>query len=137
MVSTGKKLLFLGAVLALVSAPLIASAADHIVDITFLSFEPANITIVAGDKITWTNSSAFFHTATSGSGCVANGTFNINLPSAGQGAYTFNTPGVYPYFCIPHCGSLMTGTVNVDIAVPTEQTTWGAIKALYKPEPGE
>lgn len=136
MVSTGK-MLFLGAVLALVAAPLMATATEHVVTIDFLSFSPQNINIIAGDTVRWINNSDFFHTTTSGAGCVANGLWNLNLASGAQVTHTLNTPGTFPYFCIPHCGALMTGVINVEIIVPTEETTWGAIKALYKPLPGE
>jgi len=137
MVSTGKKLMALAVLLAAVATPMIATATEHVVNITFISFEPNDITILAGDTVRWTNNSVFVHTSTSGVGCAANGLWSLVMNPADQVTHVFNAPGSYPYFCIPHCGSGMTGTIHVDTPVPTEQTTWGAIKALFKPNPAE
>jgi hypothetical protein len=54
------------------------------------------------------------------------------IPNGSQVTRAFTSVGSFDYFCIPHCGALMTGKITVDVAVPTEERTWGAVKALYK-----
>lgn len=83
------------------------------------SFSPANITIEAGDAVKW--SSTGTHTVTSGTGSSAPNVgvlFDQSLPSGQTFTFTFTTPGTYPYFCRPHEGLGMKGTVTV-----TERTS--------------
>ena len=90
-----------------------------------LSFSPSSLTIRVGDTVQWSWSSGG-HTVTSGSQCSADGQFcspsDSNCASAlpsNQGAtysHTFSTAGTFPYFCIPHCGFGMVGTIVVEAA---------------------
>jgi plastocyanin len=77
------------------------------VTIVDFAFSPAFVTIPAGSTVTWYNSGAAPHTATSNSGAFAS-----EVLGAG-GAYTATlwTPGAYGYFCEIHPG--MVGTVEV------------------------
>lgn len=87
---------------------------QHTVVTGAVTFQPASITINAGDQVTWSNTSSDTHTSTSGSGCAANGIWaSGNLAPGATFSHTFNTPGTFPYFCEPHCGMGMTGTVTV------------------------
>ncbi len=47
-------------------------------------------------------------------------------------SYQFNTPGTYPFYCRYH-GALfnMTGVIIVTAPVPTQKTSWGAVKRRY------
>lgn len=120
-------------VLVCLAAP--AAATDHVVEMINLTFVPNTINIDVGDKITWTNNSVFVHTTTSGSPCTPDGVWDSGfLTDTQQFSFTFTTTGVVPYFCIPHCGFAMTGTVVVAGVVPTEESTWGAIKDLFSIE---
>jgi plastocyanin len=85
------------------------------------SFSPSTLTIRVGDTVVWTWMTSG-HTVTSGSGCVANNVFCSpndvgcgNNPSNAGFTYshTFNTIGTFPYFCVPHCGAGMIGTITV------------------------
>jgi len=79
-----------------------------------LRFAPSTITIHVGDTVRWQwVSSGIGHTTTSGSACTSDGIWDSGNKSSGFFSHTFNTAGHFPYFCRPHCGSGMTGTVEV------------------------
>src|SRR5215470_10301302 len=90
-----------------------------------LSFSPPSLTIQIGDTVQWSWSSGG-HTVTSGSQCSPDGQFcspsDSNCASAlpsNVGAtysHTFSAAGTFPYFCIPHCGFGMVGTIVVEAA---------------------
>ncbi len=71
------------------------------------NFSPATITITAGQKVCWQNSSAVAHTVTDDGGA-----FDINLPVGNIYVHTYATAGTFPYHCKIHAG--MTGTVVVN-----------------------
>ena len=89
-------------------------------------FVPRTLTIAAGDTVHWVWSSGG-HDVVSGtvSGGVghADGTFCspkdqacASTSTSGAGAtydHTFASPGTFPYFCAPHAGLGMTGTITV------------------------
>ena len=76
-----------------------------------IAFVPQTITVTAGTTVTWTNDDQVQHTVTWDDRSVDSG-----LMSQGETfQYTFDTPGTYGYYCIPHGspGSGMHGTVIV------------------------
>ena len=96
-----------------------------------LMFEPKTATIKTGETVTWTNESEIEHTVTAyedetpdGAAYFASGGFESErtarnrvtegLIAPGENyEHTFDQPGTYGYFCIPHEGSGMVGTVRV------------------------
>ena len=96
-----------------------------------LMFEPKTATIKTGETVTWTNESEIEHTVTAyedetpdGAAYFASGGFESErtarnrvtegLIAPGENyEHTFEEPGTYGYFCIPHEGSGMVGTVRV------------------------
>jgi plastocyanin len=111
------------------------------VNIDNYSFEPADITVPPGTKVTWHNRATTVHTTTSGTGCAGDGKWNSgNLDQGASYSYTFETEGTYSYFCIPHCSMGMTGMVHVKAgaAPPTGQDMASATPARRKkgPVPG-
>jgi plastocyanin len=88
---------------------------------TFM-FDPMALTIHVGDTVHWVWGSGG-HTVTSGANCMADNKFcspgdTSCATSATSSAGTtydhkFTQAGTFPYFCIPHCGFGMTGTVVV------------------------
>lgn len=105
-------------VIALGAAP--ALAADQVVSIVDLAFEPSELTIAEGDKVTWTVTKSIGapHSVTSG---------KLNETNAGSAfdsgveglkdvdqtfEHTFDAAGVYDYFCTVHPVD-MTGQVIV------------------------
>src|ERR687897_1775531 len=74
-------------------------------------FAPANITVEPGTTVTWVQSGDNAHTTTSydelwDSGLLEGG-------SEETFSFTFDEPGTYDYFCIPHEDLGMVGTVTV------------------------
>ena len=75
---------------------------------------PADITINAGDTVSWTNDDTAAHTVTGGSPANGpSGIFDSSLVLAG-GLYefTFDQTGSYDYFCMVH--PWMAGSVTVN-----------------------
>ena len=71
-------------------------------------FNPKTVTINVGDTVVWTNTGGS-HTVTGhGSDLFCGSGF---VPTSCS--HTFNTAGTFPYHCIPHQLSGMTGTVIV------------------------
>lgn len=96
-----------------------------------LDFRPAEVSIGAGRPVEWINDSEVAHTVTAyedrlpdGAEYWASGSFASEPAARGDmadglieadGTYrrTFETPGEHAYFCVPHEGSGMTGSVSV------------------------
>jgi plastocyanin len=74
-------------------------------------FEPANITVEPGTTVTWVQSGNNPHTTTSYDGLWDSGM--IEPGSGGSFSFTFDEPGTFDYFCIPHESLGMLGTVTV------------------------
>jgi plastocyanin len=83
---------------------------------TWLSFEPASITVKAGDTVEWRNTSPFTHTVTSTAAAEA---FDSGAVKPGQVfRHTFTQAGAYRYVCKPHEEHDMRGTVVVEPKAP-------------------
>lgn len=95
--------------------PHTARAAQITIRITDNSFTPQNVTINAGDTVTWVNNGSVAHTATATNGSFDSGTIQ---PGQSFGAI-FNAAGTYAYRCKFHTG--MTGTLSV--VTPSVPTT--------------
>jgi plastocyanin len=56
------------------------------------------LTVKAGTTVTWTNEDDQFHTVT-----AVDDSFDSGFLGEGESfSYTFDTPGEFEYFCIPH-----------------------------------
>ncbi|MEM6254412.1 MAG: plastocyanin [Cyanobacteria bacterium P01_D01_bin.156] len=103
-----------------------AYATDHTVkmgsDAGLLQFEPATITIKAGDTVTWVNNKMAPHNvifdaaAVPGGKSVADSLSQEQLTFAPGESYssTFSDAGEYSYFCAPHRGAGMVGKIIVE-----------------------
>lgn len=102
------------------------AGADAVISITdLLKFEPASVTIEVGEVVAWQNTSLLRHTATADPTKAANPS-SVILPPQAQpfdSGYiepgevyqrTFDVPGTYRYFCIPHEATGMTGEIVVE-----------------------
>lgn len=93
-----------------------------------IRFEPADLTIRAGETVTWRNDGTIPHTTTDDPAQNPVATshaeyaqlpagaapWNSGLLQPGQSfSYTFTVPGGYHYFCIPHVLSGMRGMITV------------------------
>ena len=71
-------------------------------------YEPVTITVSAGTTVRFINDDNDIHTIT-----ARGGGFDSGLMFQGQiWTYTFNNPGTYEYFCLPH--PWMVGTIVVE-----------------------
>lgn len=95
-------------------------------------FDPTTKTIAPGGTVTWENASDVDHTVTAyeaaipaGAPYFASGDFESERAARAhltegllaQGAeyeHTFEAPGTYEYYCIPHESSGMIGTIRVE-----------------------
>ena len=88
------------------------------------SFEPATITINAGEQVVWKNTSTYYHNVVDDAARAIN-RVDVGFPSGtasfGSGLlqpdtnfyHVFNQPGTYHYVCTVHETSGMKGTVIV------------------------
>ncbi len=108
-----------GAALALILALMpggLALAQDDgavTVDMQAISFTPPVIHVSPGTTVVWSNGTSLQHTVTADDGSFDSGP----LHGGDTFSQTFDTPGVYQYFCQPH-GSAglhgMSGAIVVD-----------------------
>jgi len=89
-----------------------------------LRYVPEEVTIAVGQSIVWTNVASMVHTVTADPS-LAKDRKDVQLPEGAQpfnsgniapgGTFrrTFDVPGLYVYFCIPHETSGMVGRINV------------------------
>lgn len=76
------------------------------------TFSQPNLTISAGTSVRWVNVGQMLHTVTPDGHSEWS---SANLGSNGSTfTHTFSTPGTYDYYCQPHVGFGMTGTVTVN-----------------------
>ena len=64
------------------------------------SYSVVNLEVPAGSTVTWTNDGNVRHSATADDGSWDTGL----IGAAEQASITFDTPGVYAYYCTLHGG---------------------------------
>ena len=127
---------------AAIAVPVVAKNAD--VGIVDLSFQPATITVDAGDTVTWTVTKAIGqqHSVTSGKpgDADAGKVFDSGITLQNNGdtyQFKFDTPGTYDYYCQVH-PTVMTGVIQVLAPGQTPGTeTPGATGGVTGGEGGE
>lgn len=89
-----------------------------------LNFAPDTVRVQVGETVRWENSSIIVHTVTADPE-KATKEESVQLPETASPfdsgnldpdatfEHTFTVPGTYRYFCIPHEGTKMYGTVIV------------------------
>jgi plastocyanin len=109
----GLALATIAATLALLGlAAVSTSATDTNVSIVYRAYQPSDLTIVAGQPLTWTNSGLGPHTVTADAGQFDSG----RLEAGATFSYTFTAPGIYLYSCMVH--PTMHGKVVVLAELP-------------------
>ncbi|MBI3659019.1 CHRD domain-containing protein [Candidatus Acetothermia bacterium] len=92
-------------------------ATPNSVNIQGFAFNPPELTVSVGTKVTWTNLDSTTHTVTSRSGLFDTG----NLGRSQQGFFTFDKAGSYDYFCKIHPS--MEGKIIVTGSQAAQATT--------------
>ena len=100
----------LGFVILAMAAAGPAWAATVEVKIANFTYSPKQVTVKAGDTVTWTNEDDIPHTVTSKTMLFR----SKPLDSNDKFSFTFTTPGSFPYFCSLH--PMMTGMIVVEAA---------------------
>jgi amicyanin len=77
-------------------------------DITSWAFDNPNLSIAAGQTVTWTNTGAQQHTVTTDDASVDSGLIDPDNTFS----YEFDVPGTYTYHCTPHPWMKATVTVT-------------------------
>ena len=111
------------------------ATSDYDVGMSIDSFRPAEVRVSPGAEVTWLNTSSHTHTVTAfeegipgDADYFASGEFGSRQAARDgwddgrqggllQGesfSHTFDIPGEYEYFCIPHLRADMVGTVIVE-----------------------
>lgn len=123
-----KRIALLVPVVMLVLGPIFLSAApasaDEVIvkmgaDNGMLAFQPSKVEISAGDTVKWENNklaphNVVFDKAPAGAEAAK---FNHKQLAFNPGetfTATFDTPGEYTYYCEPHRGAGMVGTIIVN-----------------------
>ncbi len=97
----------------------ISFAETHIVEAYSMTFEPDVVTVQPGDVIRWEYVTGYPHDVTSGMKCSHDGYLYLDIPTSPGGSVEWtvpeDAPSEIPYFCELHCGSGMTGMINVEV----------------------
>lgn len=95
---------------------LLVNVQAHYVSTNGFAFEPADISVAAGDAVFWIHAGGS-HTVTSGSGCLADGRFDEPLDNFNPMPFyvvpSDEPTGVIEYYCVPHCVYDMTARIEV------------------------
>ena len=104
---------------------------DNTVDMSDIAFSPKKLRVPAGTTVTWANGkighsvTAYEEKIPDEAAYFASGGFDGeaaarkaypskgNIPPGESYQHTFEAPGTYEYFCIPHESAGMVGTVEV------------------------
>ena len=111
--------------LAIVASPLSARADQTVTIGPAFSFNPATLTIVPGETVTWTWAAGGHSTtsdATSGPEVWDSGVQSLGFSFS----HVFTTPGTFPYYCKAHSfpgGTFMNGVVQVVVPTVTPTAT--------------
>jgi plastocyanin len=89
-----------------------ARAATWQVSIVGFAYQPAILEIAVGDTVAWTNNDGVAHTVTADDDSWDSGI----IGAGGTYSRTFDSAGVYPYYCTLH--PYMTGTLYVGVPIP-------------------
>ena len=84
-------------------------------DSGMLAFEPATVTIQAGDTVKWVNNKMAPHNVVFEDSSASDKSHgNLSFSPGETYSSTFDTPGEYTYYCEPHRGAGMVGKIVVE-----------------------
>ncbi len=101
-------------------------------------FQPANVTVEAGQAVVWTNSGSNVHTVTADGGYFLAGFDSGGLNPGQTFSYTFSAPGVYAYHSATepvYFQDPNSGTTNLTYAFKGTITVVGAGSQPVAPAP--
>lgn len=92
------------------------SKSEVTINLSNYQFDPKNIRVSKGTKVTWINQDSVDHTVNTDSHPAHTYYLGQNSRTLKKGesySVTFDSAGIYPYHCTPHADS-MTGSILVD-----------------------
>lgn len=107
------------------AAPAAGSVAAHVTMDNQVDFHPKSVTVHVGQAVEWSNGGLMIHSVTADPSLAVHDT-DVHLPVGAKPfdsgnlrrgdtyRHTFQVPGRYRYFCVPHEADGMVGTVVVE-----------------------
>lgn len=103
------------------------SGANETVTAVDSLFDPIRLEVEPGATVEWTNEDNFAHDVTSGqfNDVAADWNAAMDLPAGATVSNTFESEGIYEYYCTIHgqsnqCGVVLVGNVSLDASLPCE-----------------
>jgi len=112
-----------------------ARAATHHVEAEDHVFIPELLSVAVGDTVVWI-AKAPEHTVTADGGLFDSMIYSDSIPFGETFSFTFDTPGVFPYFCNIHGGPGRNGMSGVISVSATAENHPPATPANLSPAPG-
>jgi plastocyanin len=84
-----------------------AQAAGKTITITNFQYNPADLAVKVGEKVTITNNDSAPHTVT-----ARDGSFNADVPPNGSATLTVTKAGSHPYYCTYHPDQHNPASIN-------------------------
>jgi len=81
-----------------------------------IAFDPPTLTASSGTTVTWTNQDPVQHTVTADDGAFDSGLLGQDEVFS----RTFDTPGAYAYYCVPHGAAGGIGMAGVILIVEAQ-----------------
>lgn len=101
-------------------------SADEVVEIDS-TFEPPRISVDVGTTVMWDNTDMVAHTVTNAQfhDVAESWSFDEQVSPRGSVRRTFDSAGVYEYYCTIHgedqmCGAVLVGDVSLEASLPCE-----------------
>ncbi|MFB6074651.1 MAG: plastocyanin/azurin family copper-binding protein [Haloarculaceae archaeon] len=102
-------------------------SAATVVEMVGVSFDPVRASVDAGGTVEWVNRDGFSHdvTAAQFTDGAADWQFSTTLAGGERARHTFESAGVYEYYCSIHgrdrmCGAVIVGDAALDASLPCE-----------------
>lgn len=107
---------------------------DVVVEMVGTSFEPAVASVDVGATVEWANTSSFGHDVTSIQfhDTAIEWGFSEGVPGSARVRRTFDSAGVYEYYCTIHgedqmCGAIVVGETEFDQTLPCQGSDNGSV----------
>lgn len=134
------------------TSPAASTSGSTTVDLKDIKFSPAALTVAPGTTVTWTNKDPMGHTVSPTDPAQWGSEGSGNEPDAwlqegDAWSFTFEKPGTYTYYCLPHASKAkdgpwkgMVGTIIVSAdgratGSATDSATFQMPNAIIVPDP--
>ncbi|WP_396611051.1 plastocyanin/azurin family copper-binding protein [Haloferax sp. S1W] len=105
-------------------------APDVTITMRNTAFQTVRAEVETGATVEWVNEDGYGHTVTSAQfhDGAESWSFARQVPGGGSVSHTFDSPGIYEYYCTIHgdgtmCGAVLVGGASLDKSLPCEDDT--------------